>query len=98
MSGTLPEIEDFLQQAGLAFEVWTCDPELADTAIFCEHYGVALEHSANAILARSKIGDRKSEVAAIFETIAPIPLNAVTLLSPDSSITLTVSVNSSQPG
>jgi len=54
MTSTLPEIDAFLQHSGLAFEVWPCDPELADTARFCEHYGVALENSANAILVRSK--------------------------------------------
>ena len=59
MSHTLPAIEDFLQQSGLAFEVWSCDPDLADTARFCEHYGVALENSANAILVRSRTGDSR---------------------------------------
>jgi len=34
---TLPEIDQFLQQTGLACEVWPCGPELADTAVFCEH-------------------------------------------------------------
>ena len=65
MSDTLPEIEDFLNQSGLAFEVWPCDPELADTAVFCEHYGVALENSANAILVRSKTGERKFVVCVL---------------------------------
>ncbi len=59
MSDTLPQIRIFLEQAGLPFEVWPCDPELADTAVFCEHYGVALENSANAILVRSKTGTEK---------------------------------------
>ena len=56
MSDTLPEIRMFLEQAGLPFEVWPCEPELADTAVFCEHYNVALENSANAILVKSKTG------------------------------------------
>lgn len=68
MSDTLPEIEDFLNQSGLAFEVWPCDPELADTAVFCEHYGVALENSANAILVRSKTGERKFVVCVLLAT------------------------------
>ena len=59
MSDTLPEIRVFLEQTSLPFEVWPCDPELADTAVFCEHYGVALENSANAILVRSKTGAEK---------------------------------------
>ena len=56
MSITLPQIALFLQQTGLEYEVWPCEPELADTAAFCAHYGVALENSANAILVRAKTG------------------------------------------
>jgi len=65
---TLPEIEDFLRQSGLDFEIWPCDPELADTARFCEHYGVALENSANAILVRSKTGERKFVLCVLLAT------------------------------
>ena len=63
MSDTLPETRVFLEQTGLPFEVWPCDPKLADTAVFCEHYGVTLENSANAILVRSKTGQRNSSSA-----------------------------------
>jgi prolyl-tRNA editing enzyme YbaK/EbsC (Cys-tRNA(Pro) deacylase) len=68
MSDTLPEIRMFLEQAGLPFEVWPCDPELADTAVFCEHYGVALENSANAILVRSKTGTEKFVLCVLLAT------------------------------
>lgn len=68
MSDTLPNIRAFLEQSGQPFEVWPCDPELADTAVFCEHYGVALENSANAILVRSKTGDRKFVVCVLLAT------------------------------
>ena len=68
MSHTLPAIEDFLQQSGLAFEVWSCDPDLADTARFCEHYGVALENSANAILVRSRTGDSRYALCVLLAT------------------------------
>ena len=65
MSDTLPEIRTFLEQTGFPFEVWDCDPELADTARFCEHYGVPLENSVNAILVRSKIGEPKYAVVVL---------------------------------
>jgi prolyl-tRNA editing enzyme YbaK/EbsC (Cys-tRNA(Pro) deacylase) len=59
----LPELERRIQQAleasGAAFEIIDCDPELADTAQFCAHYGYDLENSANAILVRSKTGEEK---------------------------------------
>jgi prolyl-tRNA editing enzyme YbaK/EbsC (Cys-tRNA(Pro) deacylase) len=35
-------------------EVLACEPELADTAAFCDHYGFALEQAANTILVASK--------------------------------------------
>lgn len=35
-------------------DVLACDPELADTAAFCEHYGFTLEQAANTILVASK--------------------------------------------
>ena len=68
MSDTLPAIREFLEHCGYAHEVWPCDPELADTAVFCEHYGVALENSANAILVRSKTGTRKFVVCVLLAT------------------------------
>ena len=68
MSDTLPQIRTFLEQSGQPFEVLPCDPELADTAVFCEQYGVALENSANAILVRSKTGDKKFVVCVLLAT------------------------------
>ncbi len=68
MSDTLPQIRAFLEQTGKPFEVLPCDPELADTAVFCDHYGVALENSANAILVRSKTGDKKFVVCVLLAT------------------------------
>ncbi len=59
MTSTLPEIQHFLENCDLPFEVWPCDPGLADTAVYCEHYGISPENSANAILVRSKTGDKK---------------------------------------
>ncbi len=44
----------FLRDKEIEHEVLDCDPDLADTAAFCEAYGVPLENSANAILVASK--------------------------------------------
>lgn len=44
----------YLRANGIDHEVMDCDPSLADTAEFCEAYGVPLENSANAILVASK--------------------------------------------
>ena len=68
MSDTLPAIRQFLEQSGHDFEIWPCDPELADTARYCEHYKVPLEYSANAILVRSKTGEKKYALCVLRAT------------------------------
>ena len=68
MSDTLPEIRAFLERSGYAFEVWPCDPQLADTAAYCAHYGVPPEKSANAILVRSKTGATKFVLCVLLAT------------------------------
>jgi prolyl-tRNA editing enzyme YbaK/EbsC (Cys-tRNA(Pro) deacylase) len=49
-----PDVLADLDRLGLAYDVMDCDPSLADTAQFCEAYGIAPEESANAILVASK--------------------------------------------
>ncbi len=43
-----------LEATGRPFEIIACDPDLSDTAVFCERYGYALEDAANTILVKSK--------------------------------------------
>ncbi len=43
-----------LDELGVAYELMDCDPALADTAAFCEAYGVAPEDSANTIVVVGK--------------------------------------------
>jgi prolyl-tRNA editing enzyme YbaK/EbsC (Cys-tRNA(Pro) deacylase) len=43
-----------LAELGVDAELMPCDPDLADTARFCEAYGVAPEDSANTILVVGK--------------------------------------------
>lgn len=45
---------DHLDALGASYTVMDCDPALADTAAFCEAYGVEAGDSANAILVASK--------------------------------------------
>lgn len=49
-----PAVQKSLDSHGIKYEVFACDPELADTAAFCEHYGFTLDQSANTILVASK--------------------------------------------
>jgi prolyl-tRNA editing enzyme YbaK/EbsC (Cys-tRNA(Pro) deacylase) len=43
-----------LARLGIGYERLECDPEAADTAIFCARYGIPPERSANTILVASK--------------------------------------------
>jgi prolyl-tRNA editing enzyme YbaK/EbsC (Cys-tRNA(Pro) deacylase) len=43
-----------LERLGVPYEVMTIDPDFADTARFCERYGIPLENSANTIIVASK--------------------------------------------
>ena len=47
-------ILDRLEAAGIAHQVVACDPALADTAMFCSHYGFPLERSANTIVVAAR--------------------------------------------
>lgn len=60
----MPEITNeqllqLLDSYKLDYELLDCDPELADTAVYCEHYGCAIEDCANTILVKSKTGEEK---------------------------------------
>lgn len=45
--------------------VTAIDASLADTAAFCEHYGIGLEISANCVIVETKRGDRRGYVACM---------------------------------
>ena len=59
MSERAEQIEAILAASGVPYEVIDCDPALADTAVFCEHYGYDLDNSANVIVVASKTGEKK---------------------------------------
>jgi prolyl-tRNA editing enzyme YbaK/EbsC (Cys-tRNA(Pro) deacylase) len=43
-----------LDETGVDYEMVPCDPELADTAAFCAHYGWSTGDSANTIVVQSR--------------------------------------------
>ena len=47
-----------LDPLGVAYELFACDPNLADTANFCAAYGFALDDSANTIVVVGKADPR----------------------------------------
>jgi len=48
-----PVIEH-VDSLGVAYEIVACEPDLADTAAFCDAYGFGLDESANAIVVIGK--------------------------------------------
>ena len=50
----MQRVHDLLASLGVPYEIVACDPDLADTAAFCAHYGYAMEDSANTILVAGK--------------------------------------------
>ena len=68
MTDTLPEIRAILEASGHNFEVLDCDPDLADTAVFCKNYGILPEDSANTILVRTKTGELRFAACIVLAT------------------------------
>ena len=58
-------IAGVLRASGLDYQVMPCDPELADTAVFCEHYGYPPEDSVNTIVVKAKSGGERFAVCAL---------------------------------
>ena len=72
MDPVLTQLDDL----GLAYEVVPCDPDLADTAQFCEAYGYAMEDSANAIVVVGK-ADPPSHVMCLVLADTRLDVNKV---------------------
>ncbi len=49
-----PSVTEGLERHGISARPMACDPDFADTALFCERYNYALSQSANAIIVASK--------------------------------------------
>ena len=52
-------IHALLDTSGFDYEVMPCDPELADTAVFCERYAIPLDNSVNTLLVKAKTGGER---------------------------------------
>ena len=53
----LDAIKQVLDNTGASYRFIDCDTDKSDTAIFCAHYGYALEDSVNTIVVKAKGGD-----------------------------------------
>ena len=57
-----------LDASGAGYEVIPCDPELADTAVFCARYGVPPENSANTLVVKGKTGGERFAACVLLAT------------------------------
>lgn len=53
------------------------DPELADTAAFCEHYGVSLDESANCVVVEARRAERTWYAACLVLATTRADINGV---------------------
>ena len=63
-----------LQALGVPYEIMTIDPDFADTARFCERYGIPLDNSANTIIVASK-KEPKQYVACVVKATTRLDVN-----------------------
>jgi prolyl-tRNA editing enzyme YbaK/EbsC (Cys-tRNA(Pro) deacylase) len=61
-------LEAALARLGQPFELFPCDPALADTAQFCEAYGFELGDSANTIVVVGKAEPRRYAACIVLAT------------------------------
>lgn len=54
-----PRVRAALEENAIQFETLTCQPEFADTAEFCEHYGVPAGQTCNTIVVVIKTTPRQ---------------------------------------
>jgi prolyl-tRNA editing enzyme YbaK/EbsC (Cys-tRNA(Pro) deacylase) len=70
------EVRRVLDALGVPYEAMPCDPDFADTAAFCERYGVAPEDSANTIVVAAKTEPRRYAACVVLAT-ARLDVNGV---------------------
>jgi prolyl-tRNA editing enzyme YbaK/EbsC (Cys-tRNA(Pro) deacylase) len=68
VSGVEDRVRDALEALGSPYEMLPCDPAYADTAVFCERYGVDPAETGNTILVSSKKEPRQHAVCVVLAT------------------------------
>lgn len=61
-------VVEALSALGVDFEVMECDPDFADTAAFCERYGIDPSISANAIIVATKKEPKRYACCVVLAT------------------------------
>jgi len=69
-----PNVQAALDAQGMTYEVVPCDPQLADTAEFCAHYGIPPENACNTIVVVVKTEPRRY-VACLVNATSKLDVN-----------------------
>ena len=59
MSELDPDVQRAIDSLGIRYEVLPCNPDWADTDVFCANYDIPRQNAANTILVASKSDPRK---------------------------------------
>lgn len=63
-----PTVEKAAQSLGVQYEVLECNPEWADTEVFCASYNIPRDQAANAILIAAKTEPKQYAVCLVLAT------------------------------
>ena len=63
-----PRVRTAIESLGASCEVLPCDPDFADTAAFCQRYGIPPSESANTIVVASKKEPRRYAACLVLAT------------------------------
>jgi prolyl-tRNA editing enzyme YbaK/EbsC (Cys-tRNA(Pro) deacylase) len=93
-----PAVRAALERLDVAFATLACEPELADTAAFCAHYGIGADEACNTIIIAVK-GEPRRYVACLVTADAKLDVNhkvskvvgirRLSFASADETLTLT---------
>jgi prolyl-tRNA editing enzyme YbaK/EbsC (Cys-tRNA(Pro) deacylase) len=61
-------VKAVLDRLGVPYDLFPIDPAYADTAAFCQHYAVPLDHAANTIVVASKKEPRQYAACVVKAT------------------------------
>lgn len=70
-----PAVTEALNTYGLNFQIFPCDPALADTAAFCERYGFTPDQSANTIIVATRKVDPVRYAACVVLATTKLDVN-----------------------
>jgi len=63
-----PNVQRAVDELAISCEVLACNPEWADTELFCANYNIPRDHAANAILIAAKTEPKKYAVCLVLAT------------------------------